>query len=198
MKSTTKNQSYHTTTSAATGNSTRLVVGSHASLPTICLPSPTRQRLRMKDLTADIVARNLLAFCNEHGELISNLKLQKLLYYTQAWFLAIHETPLFPEDFYAWPSGPVEPTVYEEFKSFDPRPIDVALGNFNVPKMLMLHIEEVMKAYGSLSAFDLERLSKDEEPWRSSHASVGDDVTAVIPKPQIKRYYKSKLSDGKK
>ena len=50
------------------------------------------------------------------GDLISNMKLQKLLYYAQGYFLAIANEPLFHERIYAWTHGPVVPKVYHKYK----------------------------------------------------------------------------------
>ncbi len=50
---------------------------------------------RMRDITAAIVADRIINFCHNHGDLITNLKLQRLLYYAQAWYLALHEKKLF-------------------------------------------------------------------------------------------------------
>jgi uncharacterized phage-associated protein len=47
------------------------------------------------------------------GDAISNMKLQKLLYYAQGFALAILGNPLFPEDFEKWTFGPVLPVVYD-------------------------------------------------------------------------------------
>jgi uncharacterized phage-associated protein len=55
---------------------------------------------------------------------IDPMKLQKLLFYAQGWWLAIKkEGPLFREEIYAWPWGPVIPHIYGEFKSFGRNPI---------------------------------------------------------------------------
>jgi uncharacterized phage-associated protein len=62
--------------------------------------------------TADAVADYLIALAHERGESVNNLKLQKLLYYAQAWHLALHDEPLFPEKFQAWMTGPVIPAMY--------------------------------------------------------------------------------------
>jgi uncharacterized phage-associated protein len=52
----------------------------------------------------------------EGNELISNLKLQKLLYYAQGVHLALHDVALFPEEIQAWMHGPVVPEVYQKYK----------------------------------------------------------------------------------
>lgn len=48
---------------------------------------------------------------------IDQMKLYKLVYYAQAWWLAHNDSPLFVEDVKAWPWGPVVPELYGHFKS---------------------------------------------------------------------------------
>ncbi|MBW4622042.1 MAG: DUF4065 domain-containing protein [Cyanosarcina radialis HA8281-LM2] len=57
------------------------------------------------------VASYFIDLANKTGNTVNNLKLQKLVYYSQAWHLAIHGTPLFEEDFQAWIHGPVIPEL---------------------------------------------------------------------------------------
>ena len=56
----------------------------------------------------------------EHGDTISNLKLQKMMYYQQGFHLAYFGTPLFDEDIVAWQYGPVVPSVYKEYNRLNP------------------------------------------------------------------------------
>ena len=54
----------------------------------------------------------------ENGDFITNLKLQKLLYYLQGYYLAVFEKPLFDVEIEAWQYGPVVPNAYYEFNAF--------------------------------------------------------------------------------
>lgn len=73
------------------------------------------------------VARYFLALADEEaGDLVSNLKLQKLLYYAQGFHLAMTGRPLFDEPIQAWMHGPVVPAVYHAFKVYGSGPIPVA------------------------------------------------------------------------
>jgi uncharacterized phage-associated protein len=54
---------------------------------------------------------------------IDQMKIQKLVYYAHAWWLAIKDEPLFDEEVYAWPWGPVVPNIYGAFKEFGRKPI---------------------------------------------------------------------------
>lgn len=69
------------------------------------------------------IADYLLAECRERGELLTNLKLQKLLYYADAWNLALRDRPLFEEKFKAWVHGPVLTSQYHRFKDYRWKPI---------------------------------------------------------------------------
>lgn len=71
--------------------------------------------LAVKDIANKLLHR---AWMDESSELLSNMKLQKLLYYQQGFHLAYFGTPLFNEDIVAWQYGPVVPEVYEAYKSF--------------------------------------------------------------------------------
>lgn len=71
------------------------------------------------------VSRYIINYCNQHSLLITNLKLQKLLYFIQAQFLLINfNNPCFYQKIEAWPYGPVVPEAYHEFKGF---------GNNHIP-----------------------------------------------------------------
>jgi uncharacterized phage-associated protein len=56
-------------------------------------------------MQASEIADYLIAFSHEHGDPVSNLKLQKLLYYAQAWHLALHDEPLFNDRIEAYGDG---------------------------------------------------------------------------------------------
>ncbi|MDO4705732.1 MAG: DUF4065 domain-containing protein [Comamonadaceae bacterium] len=61
----------------------------------------------------------------QDGELggLTPMKLQKLMYFAQAWYLRVKETPLLDDHFSRWQHGPVIPAIYHEFKAYRARPI---------------------------------------------------------------------------
>jgi uncharacterized phage-associated protein len=123
------------------------------------------------------VADAFIAFCNEHGDTLTNLKLQKLLYYAQGWYLAMHDEPLFNEPLEAWIRGPVVPEVFREFKDAGAKPIGLEPRPLQAfPSKLMEHVKDVWEAYGDLSSFSLERLSHNEPPWRSARQGLPPDA----------------------
>jgi uncharacterized phage-associated protein len=65
----------------------------------------------------------MLDEAQRHGREITNLALQKLLYFAHALFLIERKRPLISGYFEAWEYGPVHPTVYQAFKSARDKPI---------------------------------------------------------------------------
>lgn len=124
-------------------------------------------------------------------ELMTNLKLQKLLYYQQGFHLAYFGTPLFAEEIEAWMYGPVIPFVYDYYRNN---------GRNGIPadKERKFHFEnkkeealfdEVCKVYGKYSAFGLMQMTHNEIPWKSTPVGEGH----VISKEKMKDFFKKRL-----
>jgi len=65
--------------------------------------------------TANDIAKYIICTFHEAGDQITNMKVQKLLYYVQGCHLGLYGTPAFAGEFQAWKYGPVEPSVYSEY-----------------------------------------------------------------------------------
>ncbi len=150
---------------------------------------------KMTKPTAKQVANAIIDFCNKHGDFISNLKLQKLIYYAQAWYLALYNKPLFDEPLEAWVHGPVQPAVYRRFKSCGYHPIGLPKPAVTLSVKVVKHIEEIMKVYGGLSAFVLERHVHSEKPWRIARGDLPPDKPShsVISTDEMRKFYRAKL-----
>jgi uncharacterized phage-associated protein len=154
------------------------------------------------------VAEYFIALSNETGNLISNLKLQKLVYYAQAWHLANFGVEIFKEDFQAWVHGPVIPSLYSEYKFFGWKPIIREDLNSNVflkiknefSENTLSLLELVVDEYFGLPAFELERLTHNEDPWISCRKGFAMDQPSevIIGKDVIKSYYSKFLDEGNK
>ena len=70
-----------------------------------------------------VVANYIIAKCNELQYEISNLRLQKLLYYVQGYFFKIHNESAFDSNICNWPYGPVVPEIYYEYCIYGANPI---------------------------------------------------------------------------
>ncbi len=149
----------------------------------------------MPETTAKPVADFLIELSHERREPVSNLKLQKLLYYAQAWFLAFYDKSLFGERIEAWVHGPVVPPIFGEFKRFRWGPIDRPDAILQVSPLVSDHIAEIMRAYGDFTAGQLERITHSEAPWREARHGLAPDEpsNAIISLESMKAYYQSLL-----
>jgi len=151
--------------------------------------------------TADNVADYILWHTREYGELISNLQLQKLVYYAQAWFLVFYDEPLFDEPIQAWIHGPVQPGLYHRFKEYAWQPIiaevDCPVFHDSDGRTKRL-LKEVVMVYGSKTGIELELLAHSEDPWKMARQGIPDtqESTNVITHESMKEFYKSQLSSG--
>lgn len=126
------------------------------------------------------------------GDLISNMKLQKLVYYAQGFNLAITDEPLFVEPIEAWDHGPVCVPLYHKYKEYDRGPIPVpwdvdafSIFNESTHKVLdMVHIY-----YGQFSAWKLRNLTHEDDPWIKAFTKN----RAVISHDSLRTYFKTLL-----
>ncbi|USH02118.1 DUF4065 domain-containing protein [Grimontia kaedaensis] len=136
------------------------------------------------------VAKMFVSLGEEDG--VSNLKLQKLAYYAQGFFLALYGKTLFDDDIEAWAHGPVIPTLYHEYKSFGKSPIELE-SRFNayvcLTKQEIAHIEEIYDVFGQFSAWKLRNMTHEEAPWVANEA-----VASVISKKELKEYFETRVS----
>jgi len=128
---------------------------------------------------------------------ISNLKLQKLLYYVQGWYLGIRGTPVFHEPIQAWIHGPVVPAVFRTYRDFKWTPITVDSQPVKLDERIAKHTMAVLKAYGNLTAAQLEAISHEESPWNEVREGLDPQKpsTAVITHESMKRFF-GKLAHG--
>lgn len=133
----------------------------------------------------------LNAVDRDAGDSITHLKLQKLVYYAQAWALALLGRPLFEEDFQAWAHGPVVLSVWHRFKDSGWEAIPAVEDGPDLDMDEELLLRDVMGAYGEHSAKKLEQLTHDEDPWIIARDGLPPEAksNAVIPKSAMAEYY---------
>jgi uncharacterized phage-associated protein len=154
----------------------------------------------MPETTASGAANFIIQHSQAHGDGVSNLKLQKLLYYAQAWYLALNGKPLFAEDIEAWVHGPVVPAVYGDFKKYAWNLIPAPQPPISLSAKVSGHIQDVILAYGHLSAYQLETLTHTEKPWLKARNGIPNDKVshAVISHTDMRDFYRSKLKSDEK
>ncbi|HEY4393969.1 MAG TPA: type II toxin-antitoxin system antitoxin SocA domain-containing protein [Polyangia bacterium] len=141
-------------------------------------------------ITALETAKYLLTLDDpEDGDLTSNLKLQKLLYYAQGVHLALHSRPLFGERIEAWKHGPVCPPVYGRFKAYASTPIPRPAGfdPSTLPKPARATVTDVHRVYGQFSAWRLREMTHNEPPWKSTYRDGA--MGLVISHEAMKKYF---------
>ncbi len=139
------------------------------------------------------VSDYLLVENRERGENLTNLKLQKLLYYAQAWHLALRNAPLFDEDFQAWVHGPVLPSQYLRFRSFQWRPIMLEVTRPDVASDEAAFLNEIVDVFGSETAVALELMTHRETPWIEARGTLAPDAASsnLISKQSMQQFYRS-------
>lgn len=143
-----------------------------------------------------VVAKYLIYKSHKAGKKgMTNKKLQKLLYYSQAWSLVLNNAELFSDDFQAWIHGPAIPKIYFYFKKYGYGEImeevkEEDLATLTKDELEVL--EEVLRVYGKFDANYLENLTHNEEPWLNARQDVNDFDPSmnVISKESMKQYYK--------
>lgn len=143
------------------------------------------------------VANLFIQWANNEGDLITNLKMQKLLYYAQAWHLVYFNEPLFKETVEAWGWGPVIPEAYQEFKKFGYNPIQYE-GNgkeeqkFSKKQLGFLH--SLYDNFINYSAHELVNITHNESPWKDAFAKGS---STEISHTSMKDFYSKLLSQIK-
>jgi uncharacterized phage-associated protein len=119
---------------------------------------------------------------------LTTMKLQKLVYYVQAWHLADHGTPLFDEPIEAWPEGPVVRRLWQHHRGAR-RVHGFRFGSADQlsPEDRAL-VEEVVDRYGRLSGDALSELTHAERPWKTARGDLSPrDSSNDVIDPEIMR-----------
>ena len=139
--------------------------------------------------SVQLVAKHIIKYCNDNNYPVSNLKLQKILYFVQAEFLVSTGEACFPESIEAWDFGPVVPEVYHRYKIY---------GSSNVPyirtgvigriaKSDCEMIEEMVDWCSNYTASQLVDITHHQDPWINAYTAYKNNV---ISKKCIRDYFK--------
>src|SRR5579863_6095134 len=123
---------------------------------------------------------------------MSAMKLQKLVYYSQAWSLAWTDRPLFEDEIEAWMKGPVVPALYQKHKGT----FLVTTGFFgghveNLTPEEKDVINRVLDFYGPRDPQWLSGLTHLESPWKQARVGLDPEErgNSVISKEAMLEYY---------
>lgn len=141
------------------------------------------------------IAGYIVEYCNKHYLHITHLRLQKLLYFIQAYFLmkSNGEIVAFNEEIEAWDLGPIVPCIYHQYKRF---------GNGYIPFLNdnsyagifsnddKKNIEEVILHFKDKSSIYMMEVTHDQNPWIEAYNK--QNLEKVITKKSIYEYFVGK------
>lgn len=126
------------------------------------------------------------------ADLNGNLKLQKLLYYSQAMHLVItDEAPLFNSRIEAWEKGPVVPEVYAQYRHHS-LVTDALVDSeylFKLSDLEQKILNIINYVFGSLSSDELVKQTHEEEPWATKKHLVDIRANPRMHNTELARYY---------
>lgn len=128
------------------------------------------------------VAKFFIKMANaDENDTITNLRLNKLLYFAQAWHLVRYDSPLFQDDFEAWNLGPVIPCVYRKYKNYGKNNIDFIAEDYDSDVFCSNELDllfDVLDYYNKYSTSELVNMTHLKgSPW--------DNVFGVVHNPKI-------------
>lgn len=158
------------------------------------------------------IANYIVEYQLEKNKPVTNLKLQKLLYYVQAASLVENNKPMFKEKINAWQYGPVVEDVYSIFRSYINKPITSLASSLldfadilfpdkseeEIRQRLIEElngkieledrnlIEEVLNSYFKYTGATLINKTHNEEPWKYARPTSSQ----IIKTEAIKSFYK--------
>ena len=144
-----------------------------------------------KIYTALDIANYFLFKAAGEEELLSNLKLQKLVYYAQGIHLAYDGTPLFKDIIKAWTYGPVVPGLYKVYKEYGAGaiPADESFNPKNIDKDTKKFLDEIYKVFGQFSATRLMDFAHTDQCWIDAHPNR--IITHKSMRESLKKYLKN-------
>lgn len=153
------------------------------------------------------VARHIVNYINCKDETVSNLKLQKLLYFVQGFYLALIDQPCFEDEIEAWDFGPVVPNVYREFKKYGSNSIPT-IKRIYIPDRKYSKIQEyvdeidgqdkaiidrIIDSMSKYSTTSLVEITHKQSPWKNAYNPFQKHIR--ITNDKIKECFKEFVNE---
>jgi uncharacterized phage-associated protein len=168
--------------------------------------------------SAKAVANSIIDAALEKNIELTPMKIQKLVFYCHAWYMAFFKTPLIKDEIQAWRYGPVIPELYYEFKdagdeSITKKATDLVFsetGDFSdsinliTPDVPLEDIDtwrilnESMRVYGKFTAIQLSNLTHmPGEPWAVIAKKYQSELPngLEIPNELIRSIFEARLPE---
>lgn len=130
---------------------------------------------------------------------MTHKKLQKMCYYAYAWYYTLYDEELFDNGkFEAWIHGPVNKSLYAEYKSYGWKEIDKYNDIANITKDIKEFLDTIFATFGDYNANELENMTHAEKPWKKAREGYAPDeiCEVLIDDLIIKEYYSSLLREN--
>lgn len=148
-----------------------------------------KERSENKVYTASDVARYIISHESKCGRAVTNLRLQKLLYFIQLSFFAICGRPCFEDDMEAWDYGPVVSEVYHQYKVFGSTMISISeeieADKFSKGDRALM--DAMLDACADHTTRQLVNRSHHQSPWKNAYVP---GMNNIISKDSIQEYSK--------
>lgn len=128
----------------------------------------------------------VINWCHDNNTSITNLKLQKLLYFIQGEYCRHEHGRIIDDDFYAWQLGPVIPAIYDRYSIYSAAELpreEVTTLSYDIKNFLA----SVLSVYGKHSAWSLVDLSHEQDPWKYNYQIFGKN--SLIPFDAIREFF---------
>ena len=154
-----------------------------------------------KSIDAKTIAKYFIGKGNVENKPVTNKKLQKLLYYSQAWYVVYKGKPLFKDEIEAWVHGPSVRDVYTKYKDHGFDPIKISIDKKEIAPIkgdIKKLLDRIWEVYGKFDADYLELLTHKEEPWQEARKGLDnlEKSTNTINLSSMKRFYSNMIKDG--
>ena len=140
------------------------------------------------------IAKKIIEMANvdttSGGDGMTNLKLQKILYYEQGYHLAYFGKPLFKEDIESWMYGPVVPEVYEYYNKYQATALPIEKYSLHLSERENALFFNVYEALKEFSAIGLMNRTHQETPWKEAKPH---DRGTVISIESMMSYFKARI-----
>ena len=127
------------------------------------------------------VAGYIIEYEHSKDRLISNLKLQKLLYFVQAQFFIEYGKPCFGNKIEAWSFGPVVPDVYHTYKIYGSLDITKLEDGINIDDISDEHketINSVSETFSDTPVYEMVDITHHQTPWmRAKRNQFSNEIT---------------------
>jgi uncharacterized phage-associated protein len=114
---------------------------------------------------------------------MTNMKVQKLLYYSQSLHLALYDELLFDEEIQAWRYGPVCPPAYRFYSEFEANQLPVPSQDFllDISDEQKKLLEEIWEYFGGYHAYRLSNMTHGEFPWKKARKGLPPQASSTEP-----------------